>query len=599
LGLCFAFSAAEAADPQSYTVTLDSSGSSAVDDVVRNSSLLVSLRDSAPVPPFGLVTRATGDIERLKTAINSFGYYQPMIAITIAGRDVNDPGLSQVLDETPAGVAVPVHVAIAAGPLYRLGRISVEGAIPAGAEEQIKLSAGDAAVASDVIAAQARLLTALQEQGYAFADVHQPIAYADDEAHTLDIVFETEVGPKADIGAIRFEGLKQVDASFAQHAFTVKSGDLYQPTVIERARLALLQTGVFSGVSITPGEKPNNGRVDLVIQVEERPPHAVSVAGTYSTDLGVSLSGTWSHRNLFGNAEQLNLTAAGTGLWGNATDDIGYQFAAQFIKPMFLRDDQTLETNLSAVKQDLRAFTQRAETLAGLLRRKFSPQWTGTAGASLAHDVVSQKSVDRKYQLFSTPVAASYDSTGLTNPISDAVRGSRALLQITPALAFGNVVSNFFIFQASGSTYFDLAGNGNTVLALRGTVANVIGAANFDLPPDQRLYAGGSGTVRGYKYQTIGPLFADGDPIGGTALDAVTVELRQRVYGNYGVVAFVDAGQASAEKVPFTGTLRTGVGAGVRYYSPIGVVRADFAVPLKRPASGDAFEIYIGLGQAF
>jgi translocation and assembly module TamA len=418
LGLCLVVSAARAADPQPYTVTLDTTGASDIDDVLQNSSLLVTLRDVAPVPPFGLVTRATGDIERLKTAINSFGYYQPMIAITIAGRDVNDPAVSQILDETPAGTAVAVHIAIVTGSLYRLGRITVDGAVPASAEAEIKLTQGEAAVAANVVAAQGRLLTSLQEQGYAFADVHQPIAYADDEAHTLDIVFEAVAGPKVDIGDIRFEGLKGVSQEFAQRAFTVKSGELYQPSAIERARQALLQTGIFNGATIRPGEMPNNGRVDLVIQVEERPAHAVSVAGTYSTDLGVSLSGTWSHRNLFGNAEQLNLTAAGTGLWGNATDDVGYQLSAQFIKPMFLRDDQTLETSISAVKQDLRAYTQRAETLTGLLRRKFSRQWTGTASVSLAHDVVSQKSVDRKYQLLSTPVAAIYDSTGLTNPSS-------------------------------------------------------------------------------------------------------------------------------------------------------------------------------------
>jgi len=175
----------------------------------------------------------------------------------------------------------------------------------------------------------------------------------------------------------------------------------------------------------------------------------------------------------------------------------------------------------------------------------------------------------------------------------------RAVLQATPSFAFGSSVSSFFILQATGSTYFDLAGNGNTVLAVRAMIANVIGASNFDIPPDQRLYAGGSGTVRGYKYHTIGPLFPDGDPIGGTALDAASIELRHRLFGNWGAAAFVDAGQVSAEKVPFTGTLRTGVGAGVRYYSPIGVVRADFAMPLMRPPKGDAFEIYIGLGQAF
>src|SRR4051812_17597259 len=100
-------SMAKAANPQPYTVTLDSMESTAVNDVLRNSSLLVTLRESAPVPPFGLITRATGDIERLRTAINSFGYYQPAISITIAGRDVNDPDLAQILDEAPEGTAVP------------------------------------------------------------------------------------------------------------------------------------------------------------------------------------------------------------------------------------------------------------------------------------------------------------------------------------------------------------------------------------------------------------------------------------------------------------------------------------------------------------
>jgi len=599
VGWFLAASPAKAANPQPYMVTLDSTESAAVDDVLRSSSLLISLRETAPVPPFGLITRATGDVDRLKTAINSFGYYQPTISITIAGHDVNDPGLAQILDETPEGMTVPVHIAITAGPLYRLGRVTVQGEIPAGTEEQLKLKPGDVAVASDMIAAQARLLTSLQEQGYAFADVPPPIAYADDDAHILEIVYEVETGPKVDIGRITFQGLRRVNGTFAQRAFTIKTGDPYKPSSIERARQALLQTGVFTGVSVRAGEMPNNGAVDLTVQVDERPAHAVSVAGTYSTDLGISLAGTWSHRNLFGNAEQLNLTAAGTGLWGNATNDIGYQLSAQFLKPLFLRDDQTLETNLSAAKQDLRAYKQRAETLAGLLRRKFSPRWTGTAGLSITHDDVSQKDVLRKYQLLTAPVTAAYDSTGLANPLADPVTGIRAVFQITPALAFGSAASQFFIFQATGASYFDLAGNGNTVLAVRGMIANVLGASNFDLPPDQRLYAGGSGTVRGYKYQTIGPLFPDGDPIGGTALNAATIELRQRLFGNYGAVAFMDAGQVSAEKVPFTGTLRAAAGAGVRYYSPIGVVRADVAIPLNRPPKGDSFEIYIGLGQAF
>jgi translocation and assembly module TamA len=257
------------------------------------------------------------------------------------------------------------------------------------------------------------------------------------------------------------------------------------------------------------------------------------------------------------------------------------------------------ELGVNAVKQDLDAYRQTAQTAATSLRRKFSPQWTGSVGLTVTRDDVSQQGDSRIYQLIALPISVTYDSTGITNPLLDATGGIRASFIATPTQAFGADSLTYAILQASGSTYFDLSGNGRSVLALRGIIGSVLGASNLDLPPDQRLYAGGSGTVRGYRYQSIGPLFPNGDPIGGTAVNAASVEFRQRLFNSWGVVAFVDAGQASDEGVPFTGTLRVGTGIGVRYYTPIGVVRADFAVPLNRPPDGDTFGIYIGLGQAF
>ena len=117
----------------------------------------------------------------------------------------------------------------------------------------------------------------------------------------------------------------------------------------------------------------------LVFDVQERPFHAVTVSGNYSTDLGVSLSVTWSHRNLFGNAEQFNLTVAGTGL-GSASTGLGYNLSAQYIQPLFLENHQTVEFHLSGLKQQLQAYDQTAQTLAGFVRRKFSALWTGSAG---------------------------------------------------------------------------------------------------------------------------------------------------------------------------------------------------------------------------
>ena len=88
-------------------------------------------------------------------------------------------------------------------------------------------------------------------------------------------------------------------------------------------------------------------------------------------------------------------------------------------------------------------------------------------------------------------------------------------------------------------------------------------------------------------------------PTGGTSLAAGTVEFRQRFGESFGAAVFVDAGQVTSTSTPFSGTLRAGAGVGARYYTAIGPIRLDVAVPLNRERGDDAFELYIGLGQAF
>ncbi len=197
------------------------------------------------------------------------------------------------------------------------------------------------------------------------------------------------------------------------------------------------------------------------------------------------------------------------------------------------------------------------------------------------------------------PVTGVYDSTGLADPLSDPTKGGRATISITPTLAFGSKTQLFLVMQASGTMYFDISGDGRSVIATRALIGSIEGGSNFDLPPDQRLYAGGSGTVRGFRYQSIGPYFPDGKPAVASSVDSVSLEYRQRLWSDYGFAAFVDAGQAGANSVPFNGGVEVGAGLGARYYTSIGAIRADVAVPVTRAPNSDAFEIYIGIGQAF
>jgi translocation and assembly module TamA len=362
---------------------------------------------------------------------------------------------------------------------------------------------------------------------------------------------------------------------------------------------------VFSGVTIRTAPKLDAaGEIPVMIDVAERLRYAVSFNVGYSTDLGGSAGATWTDRNLFGNAEQLNLSAAVTGLGGNDTTGIGYNVTAQLLKPDFLQRDQTLEFDLAGIKQDLQAYDQTAVTAGVTLSRKLSKQWTVSAGLTAEQEKILQQDVTRNYTLVALPLTAKFDSTGLTNPLLDATHGIRATLGASPTESLGNGDHTFVILQESASTYFDLATlgltkPGNTVFAIRGIIASAQGATQFDLPPDQRFYGGGSNTIRGFRYQSVGPLFQDQEPEGGAALDALQFDYRQRVWGPVGMVLFADAGQVSAGNAPFEGTLREGVGTGVRYYTPIGPIRVDVAVPLNKPPNGDSFELYLGLGQAF
>ena len=337
------------------------------------------------------------------------------------------------------------------------------------------------------------------------------------------------------------------------------------------------------------------GQLPLTVDLTERKLHTVDAGIAYSTDLGINLNVGWHDRDLFGNGEQLNLMAQ-TNLGGNATTQPGYQFLAQFIKPDFLARDQSLELDLGALKQALEAYDQKAVTQKVVLDRRISPHWTLSYGISGEQEEILQEGVDRHYELAGLPLTAKYDTT---TSLLDPTSGIRALFSIVPTGALSSHDSGFVILQASGSTYFDFNTKGRTVLALRGLIGEVPGTSAFALPPDQRFYAGGSATVRGYRYQSIGPQFPDGNPTGGTAIATGTVELRQRIIGNYGAVAFIDAGQVTSHGTPFASDWRVGAGVGFRYYTSIGPIRLDFAVPVNRQPHGDAFEVYIGIGQAF
>jgi translocation and assembly module TamA len=616
---------ARAADPQAYQVDLASVGNNDIDQTLKATSDLLSLRSSAPVSPFGLIARARSDTDRLKTTLESFGYYESHVTINIDGILLTDPSLADALTALPKGRSARVAISFALGTLYHLRRIDIDGEVPPpiNARETLGLTSGQPAVASLVLAGDARLLSALQEQGYAFAQVDPPIAYEAADAPVLDLSFHVAAGLKVRIGDIHVEGLQRVHESLVRRRLLLHSGDLYKPSAIEAARRDLLGMNVFGQVSVQVGSKADeSGGVSITFKLRERLRHAINVLAAYSSDLGGSGGVTWTDRNVFGNAEQLSFAASVINLGGSDTTGTGYDTGVKYLIPDFLRRDQSLQFAVSAIKQQLLAYDQKAQTASVTLSRKLSSTWTVSAGLSTTDETIMQvinatetpkgsgvfvadAPTTFNYTLIAMPFKVIYDSTNLPTPLEDPRHGFRGTLSLTPTLAIGHPNATFLISTLTLATYFDLnnllpIAPGRSVLAARAIAGVAEGAGELSLPPDQRFYAGGTSTIRGYGYQLVGPMFPHtGNPTGGTAITAGGLEFRQRLYTNWGMVAFVDAGQVSASLKLLPDDIRVGAGAGMRYYTPIGPIRFDIAVPVGRRPGDDSFEVYIGLGQAF
>jgi translocation and assembly module TamA len=595
---------AHAADPQPYEIDWTSSRDKAIDSTMKLTSQLETLRATAPVDPFGLIARARGDINRLQTVLQSFGYYDGSVTIKINGMGLDSEDLGNVLSALPKKSEARVQIFPTLGPLFHVGHIEIKGGLPPGFEQKLRLATGAPAVASNVLAAGTTLQAALQDAGYAFAKVDQPVAYERPTQKVLDLTFAVAAGPRVRIGQIRIEGLENVQESFVTRGLLVHTGEQYDAATIEQAREKLLGLGVFSTVSVELGKADSGENVPITFVVGEAKRYTVGVSAAYSSDLGGSTGFNWSDRNVFGSGQQLTASASAINLGGSASTGLGYDVTVGYSIPDFLRPDQTLGYSVTALRQALQAYTQTGETAGTSLTRKLSSAWTLTTGLSYEHEIIDQENDQYLYNLLMLPVSASYDSTELVSPLDDPTHGFRISMSLTPTLSHGGATSGkvYTVAQGSIATYFDvhklLAGDppGRTVIAARALSGAALGATQFSLPPDQRFYAGGSGTVRGYRYQSVGPEFADGNPEGGTSMEAVNLELRQRVGTSLGFVTFVDGGGVSSRS---GSVYRVGVGAGVRYYTSIGPIRFDLALPTKRRPNDDRFEIYIGLGQAF
>lgn len=572
-----------------YRTTIKGAKDSDLSDLLDQVSQLKALENRPPPSEEALRRRADRDLGRLADAARSLGYWDAQFSADIDAAD------------HPAQVTVTV----APGPLYHVASVAVLGpdgkplAVPPG-PTPLPLKPGAAARTGPVIATENALLAAFGDNGHPFAKAEKREVVIDHAAHTMAVTYTIAPGPATRFGALTITGLKQLDPDYVERRLRWQRGRAYDAAKVEDTRRALIESGLFSTVRITPMPDPANpGTALMDIDATERPHRTIGAGVGYNTSQGAAAKVYWENRNLFGNAEYLRLSATG----GQQV----YGVNANFRRPDFLVTDQDFLATAEIADYTPTAYHSRRALATFGVERRFDRMVTGGIGLQLEKanveeladisSIITSAQRTQRYALVAVPAYLKIDTTdNLLSP----TRGYRAELSVTPSHIFSAADLNYVTSLVSASTYWQLGGNGRAVLAGRAQLASLDGAPLLALPADQRIYVGGGGTIRPYAYQTAGPLASNHDPIGGKSSLVLNFEARVKVTDTIGVVPFLDAGSYYETSVPQLGQrLLYGVGLGLRYYTAFGPLRLDLATPLYRRSSDSPIQVYISLGEAF
>lgn len=629
LGLWLPWSARPDVSGLRYEIEIAPTGHAAMDAAIERASLLAALRDDEAVVPFALIARAQADRWRIDDVLRSFGYYDAVIDVQLDGQDPADPLLAEALAAREGSGSLPVIIRIDTGPLYRLAEIRIDDGVPEAVQSAVDLRIGEPAEARRVLSAGTAMLAALREDGFAFARVPPPQATVDHRNRSMAVRYVVEPGPQVAVGGIEITGLARLREGFVRRRLGLAPGEPYSPSRLEQARRDLLASDAVAAARVTPATALDaDGRLPLTIAVVERKLRTLRFRGAFASDEGGSLLLGWTHRNLFGGAERLSVQGEIGAIDRASRDSLDYAAGASLRLPDRWRRDLDLVFDLDAVSESLNAYDRDAVTAGAGLELRLSPRLAVAFGAAAERARIAQDGPAEDFRLLSLPLMIGWDGTDAPQGPRRGLRLEARLVPVPWVQSDGPGDGQAFVrADLAASGYLDLTRLGagsatpdaaaaaddgdalrkrapaaprpDTVIAGRLALGRIIGAQARAVPADWRLYAGGAGSVRGYPYQSIGPRRASNAPAGGDSLLEASLELRRRLGGPWGVVAFADAGSVTADRLADLGGFRVGAGLGVRFHTVIGPLRADLAVPLD-PYPGDSpVQLYLGIGQAF
>ncbi|CAM4036619.1 Translocation and assembly module TamA [Pseudomonas reidholzensis] len=509
-----------------------------------------------------LLRFSRGAEEQARKAAQALGYYQAQIDTEVKPAADKDASAQLIIRIDP-------------GEPVRLRNVTVRIEGPASELKAFRLPDSKALRAGERLNhgtyEDAKRLIQNQASRYGFFSGHfsrQRLA-VDPQAGVADIELVYQSGPRFYLGAVRFGGDTPLDQDLLQRMVPFKPGTPYDSELIAELNNALQSSGYFEGVRVDAAPTAAVAQeIPVDVRLETRKPRTMGLGLGFSTDVGPRGKANWTRHwvnpqgHSYGWEAELSAPRQNVGLWYDV--------------PL----DPPLTDKLRFAGGYQNEEIAGTDTLSKLLT--VGPEWHSKLPSGWQR-VISLKYQREEYKLG--------DDSGLSNLLMPGVsysyvRSDNRLdphngyrLQFDAQVAKEGLVSDTNLLHGNvllkGLTTL---GQNHRFLARVQFGGSATNGYQKNIPPSLRFFAGGDQSVRGYDYQSLSPKNSDGDRIGGRYMVAGSAEYQYSLTDKWRVATFIDQGNSfNTLELP---SLKTGVGIGVRWVSPVGPLRLDLAKAL-------------------
>lgn len=493
------------------------------------------------------------------------------------------------------GKSITITTAIEEGVVHKVGTIEFAGDVIVPREEllkKIKTKPGELFRTTVFYEDVLTITDIYQDMGYAFAEV-SPTTMIDDDNHIVNATFNITKNQEVYFNRINIVGNTRTRDKVIRRELKFAEGDRFSITGIKDSKKKLKNTTFFKDTDFKVLKTDDPKKVNIDLNVEEKPTGTFSVGAGYSTAEQVIVSGSISEDNFLGTGRKVSLEAA--------LSSYTNEFRLSYLEPYIFDKNISAGFSLFNFKRYMDTYDYKRTGGNIALIKPLTDDVKGMVKYRLENvdvtDIDASASTYIKEQEGTTLTSSMLFSL-TKNTIDDVMNPTKGVnTGITLETAGGPFGGDNYFVSIVGfyGRYIPIKFMDSSFF-IKGTMGSIGGYSGHEVPITEKFYVGGLNSIRGFRYGEAGPMDENDEPIGAKNEMYFNFEWIFPLYKPAGVkgVLFFDTGAGFDSWSSLR--MRTAAGAGIRWFSPLGPIRLEFGFNLnpKENERKSLFDFAIG-----